>query len=314
MNFDGFCGNAALKQRLGAAFSADKISHCWLLCGPHGSGRHTLARILAAAMQCRSASDVPCGHCTACRKVFADRHPDVITVDDPDHVSVGVGIVRDARADVFERPNEGKRKIYIFPQSLGIPAQNALLKILEEPPDYAAFVLLTESAEAVLPTVRSRSVQLSLSPVPQEEAVDWLKRQYPDRPARELAAAYERSGGFLGQAAELLGSEDSDPLTEAFAACMKSGDRLALLQTLVPLEKYKRDRLMQVLQQWRRLLTESLAVKSGAAAASEQASVIAAGQTAARLLHGAQALQRAVDALNTNAGVGTVIGWLSTEL
>ena len=78
MRFDGFYGNAGLKERLSAAFSGGRVSHSYLLCGPDGSGKHTLARILAAAMQCTGRGETPCGVCPACRKVMDGQHPDVI--------------------------------------------------------------------------------------------------------------------------------------------------------------------------------------------------------------------------------------------
>ena len=90
MRFDGFFGNEALQQRLSASFAAGKVSHCYLIAGPVGSGKRTLATILAAAMQCTGGGDVPCRACTACRKVFSGTHPDVITVDEPEKKTVSV--------------------------------------------------------------------------------------------------------------------------------------------------------------------------------------------------------------------------------
>ena len=111
MRFDGFYGNAGLKERLSAAFSGGRVSHCFLLCGPDGSGKHTLARILAAAMQCTGRGETPCGVCPACRKALSGQHPDVIYVNDPDHKQIAVDVIRRMRADVFIRPNEGRLKI-----------------------------------------------------------------------------------------------------------------------------------------------------------------------------------------------------------
>ena len=200
MRFDGFFGNEALQQRLSASFAAGKVSHCYLIAGPVGSGKRTLATILAAAMQCTGGGDVPCRACTACRKVFSGTHPDVITVDEPEKKTVSVDLVREARADAFIRPNEGRRKIYILPraQDFGPAAQNALLKLLEEPPQYAAFLLLATNPGALLPTIRSRAVQLSLCAVPREAAMQVLRAKFPDRDEATLRAAYDASGGFLG--------------------------------------------------------------------------------------------------------------------
>ena len=131
MDVGGLLGNEAIRARLDAAAAQDRFSHSYLICGPDGSGKHTLAKILAAAMQCTGAGRKPCGRCEGCRKVFEGVHPDVITVNDPAHKTIAVDVIRQMRADVFLRPNEGKRKIYLIEQDMAEPPQNALLKILE---------------------------------------------------------------------------------------------------------------------------------------------------------------------------------------
>lgn len=116
MDVGGLLGNEAIRARLDAAAAQDRFSHSYLICGPDGSGKHTLAKILAAAMQCTGAGRKPCGRCEGCRKVFEGVHPDVITVNDPAHKTIAVDVIRQMRADVFLRPNEGKRKIYLIEQ------------------------------------------------------------------------------------------------------------------------------------------------------------------------------------------------------
>lgn len=141
MEFPGFLGNDQLKASLSAAVDRQRAAHFYLLSGPSGAGKRTLARLLAAALLCRDPHRRPCGRCGPCRKVLAGTHPDFITVDDPDRKTVSVETVRRAREDLFIRPNEGDRKIYYVPraQDLGLPGQNALLKVLEEPPPMACF-------------------------------------------------------------------------------------------------------------------------------------------------------------------------------
>lgn len=260
MDFGGFLGNDALKSRLQASFRQRKTSHCYLLCGPEGSGRHTLARLMAAAFECQRENDPGCGVCPACRKVLTNQHPDVITVDDTEHKNVAVDIVRQARSDVFIRPNEGRKKVYILPrgQDLGEASQNALLKILEEPPDYAVFLILTTSAETLLPTIRSRAVQLQLSPLAPDEALPELERRFPEKSGEELRQALEQAEGFLGPACESLRGELVSPQALELARAFAERDTWGLLQTLVPMEKAGRGQLTQVLSQTRRLLCLAL--------------------------------------------------------
>ena len=131
MGFELLLGNERLRQNLDSSLQKGHISHFYLISGPVGSGKHTLARLLAAAILCTNRRK-PCLGCEACRKVMASTHPDFITIDDPEKKTVPVDLIRQARNDIYIRPNEAEHKIYLFPraQDMGIPSQNALLKVL----------------------------------------------------------------------------------------------------------------------------------------------------------------------------------------
>lgn len=316
MDFGGFLGNDALKSRLQASFRQKKTSHCYLLCGPEGSGRHTLARLMAAAFECQRENDPGCGVCPACRKVLTDQHPDVITVDDTEHKNVAVDIVRQARSDVFIRPNEGRKKVYILPrgQDLGEASQNALLKILEEPPTYAVFLLLTTSAETLLPTIRSRAVQLQLAPLAPDEALPELRKRFPEKREDELRQALEQAEGFLGPACESLRGELVSPQALALAMAFAERDTWALLQTLVPMEKAGRGQLTEVFTQTRRLLCLALRARAGALSPDKTAQTLLRGRTGAEIFAAAELLRQTADDLAGNVGVGAVVGELCVKL
>jgi DNA polymerase-3 subunit delta' len=312
MGFEGLLGNNRLKENLINSLSKGRISHFYLLSGPEGSGKHTLARLLTAAILCREA-DWPCGKCNSCRKVLDANHPDVITVDDPEHKTVAVRIVREAREDVFIRPNEADYKIYLFPQELGIEGQNALLKILEEPPQYGVFILLTDNPDKLLPTVRSRCTELALQALPPEILCPALAREFPEAAREDLEAAAVRSGGFLGQAMELL-REESQPQMEAFVKAFGGRDALALTQMLAPMEKWKRDQLVPVLEGWVGLLENALANRAGLPATSAQVRMLAAQRSSQELMNGLRSLKKARLLALGNVSCGAVCGWLQWEL
>ena len=316
MRFREFIGNDAVRMRLSGAFEGGRVSHCMLLSGPEGSGKHTLARIIAAAMVCTGGPEIPCGLCPACRKVFSGVHPDVITVDDADHKTVSVELVRRMSADVYIRPNEAGRKVYVIPraQDLTEPAQNALLKILEEPPAYGTFLLLTTNAGRILPTIRSRCAELALGPVEKHEALAFLKARYPQAKPQELEDAFRRSGGFLGQAMRAMESDDLLPQAAAFAESYAAGDAFGVLQALVPLEKTKREQLIRILGQIRQWIVRSLEARSTPSARTPETDRLLAVRTGSELFAAAAALQTAIEDLELNASTGAVIGWLTAKL
>ena len=192
MEFTELLGNEQLKQRLAGMLRQRKTSHCYLIAGPDGSGKHTLAALLAAALQCTGPGEAPCRRCPQCRKALGGIHPDVVFVDDETKKTLPVDLIRRVCADVFIRPNEGAHKVYVFPHAEKLTPidQNTLLKVLEEPPAYAVFLLLAPNPGLLLPTVRSRCAALQLAPLPEDVLLGALRRRCPGRDE----ADYRRAG------------------------------------------------------------------------------------------------------------------------
>jgi len=173
MPLSSLAGNRALKEQLLPRLSGGALGHALILSGPAGSGKRTLAAILARAMVCDRPGTKPCGSCPACKKALAGIHPDIITVAPLEEgKQITVDQVRQMRADAHIRPNEAPRKVYILERAdeMKDSAQNAMLKLLEEGPAYAAFLLLAENPGSLLPTVRSRCETLALIPASQDPA------------------------------------------------------------------------------------------------------------------------------------------------
>ena len=164
MSLMGLPENDPAAARIREAATRGTLSHALLFTG--SGPRLAAARFAAAALECTAEGSRPCGVCAACRKVAEDIHPDVITVRDPEHKNIAVDVVRQVRSDAYIRPNEGQRKVYLFPDCalLTEQDQNVLLKIVEEGPPYAAFLFCAENGAAVLQTLRSRCVELKLRP------------------------------------------------------------------------------------------------------------------------------------------------------
>lgn len=313
MGFDSLLGNERLKENLRMSVGRGRISHFYLISGPAGSGKRTLARLLAAAILCQE-QNKPCLACNACRKVMGVTHPDCITIEDPEHKTVAVKIVRDARADMYIMPNESNRKIYIFPQELGIEGQNALLKILEEPPEYGVFILLSDNPEKLLPTVRSRCTELSLQALPENVLRQALKGEFFDADEEGLSAAISRSGGYLGQAKALLSVGAVSPQTEAFVRSFAGRDPVEMLQVLVPMEKWKRDQAIPEWQVWLQLLSDALTCHAGQKATSPLARQLSESRSAGELMHAVETLQKIIEYAQGNISVAAICGYLQWTL
>ena len=194
-------------------------------------------------------------------------HPDINVIGD-DGGDISVARVRALRSDAYIRPNEAGRKVYILENAhtMNASAQNAMLKLLEEGPPYAAFLLLTDNAAALLRTVRSRCETLTLSPVTQAQAEEWLSRRYPDRAREDIVRAARRCEGLLGRAVEEL-EDAGDAGGQARAAApeliarLSAGDELAWMEFCVSLEKWDRDSLAALFAEGVLLLRHALVIR-----------------------------------------------------
>lgn len=267
--------------RLRAAAKNGALSHALIF---SGSGeRVNAARYAAAAMECTGAQK-PCLACPACRKVMQDIHPDVTFVRDLEHKELSIDTVRAMRADAFIRPNEGARKIYIFEDCTVLTEkdQNVLLKLVEEGPAYAAFFFCVENPAALLQTIRSRCVEVKLSPTIEEGGV-------PDERALELARLIAR------------GSRAS------------RASFLARLET----QKLSRDDLAVLFEDTRLLLADALLSLYGAsprAEAAESAQLLVSRLTKSQILGTIDLLQAYRSHCGYNVGVGPTLGGFAVEL
>ena len=206
MEFPGFLGNESVKEGLRAAFAAGRFPHAVIFQGERGCGKKTLAGLTAQALVCRDKPRAPCGQCPSCLRAQAGSHPDIRRFQGSGASgSLSVEAGREMLEDAYRMPEEADYNVYIVdfgPRTLPA-AQNTLLKLVEEPPKGAVFLMLCPSAGAVLPTIRSRSQMFTLRPPAVEDAARWLKEHRPeagDR-AEELARL---CGGNLGRMLEEL--------------------------------------------------------------------------------------------------------------
>jgi DNA polymerase-3 subunit delta' len=239
MGFSEFYGNQEVVRRLREMLAHDRFPHAVILAGPQGAGKYTLALMLARAMNCLNPpSPQPgglpdfCGRCENCRRIaeaadldarFAEAveareglrdadkretrilvqtHPDVVVIPpDPPQMMIKVDQVRHVNETIHYKPAEARRRVFIFTAAAFMKeAANALLKTLEEPPEYAVIFLLARSPGELLPTTRSRSAIFTLSPLAVEELEEYLAKHRPQWNARQRQLVARLSAGGVGRA------------------------------------------------------------------------------------------------------------------
>ena len=242
MRWDSFAGNAAVKSQLAAECDAGRFPHALLIEGAPGSGRRTLAHIIARAALCRDSdpSARPCGTCTACQKAV----PPDLTELGGDGAAIPVDTIRWLRDEAYLMPNESAYRVMILvgADNMRHEAQNALLKILEEPPAHVIFILTCDSRTAMLQTIQSRCVCLSLTPTTWEEAAPILRERLPRADEEELQRAHGLFGGCIGQVIDGVSEGTFRQVLEMvpqMAAAIVAPTEVELLQLTAPMEKEK---------------------------------------------------------------------------
>lgn len=208
--FNSIIGRAEVKKQLEAAVFTDRLANSYIISGEPGSGKKYIAKLFAMAVHCEHSEIRPCMECRSCRMALSGNHPDIIYITHEKPGSIGVDEVRKQLVeDVDIRPYCSKRKIYIVPDAskMTVQAQNALLKTLEQPPEYCVILLLSDNDDALLPTIRSRCVRINTGLLSDEEIREYLITEMlvPDYEAR-LEAAFAQ--GNIGTARNIANAGD----------------------------------------------------------------------------------------------------------
>jgi len=204
---DFILGNEKIRHHLRESIIKQSISHAYILAGDNGIGKSKIAREFAMELICEKHKG--CGECPACRQFLADAYPDFFYMDAEGKESIGIDRIRENIVnDVSIRPYHGKVKIYIIDEAdkMTVGAQNALLKTIEEPPEYVVILLLVRNMSLLLETIRSRCIKLLLSAVSNDRIKSWLVEKGTSEDVAAVVASY--SNGAPGIAKVMAESED----------------------------------------------------------------------------------------------------------
>ena len=245
-NFTDIIGQEQIKEHLRGALSTGKVSHAYIINGERNSGKEFIARVFAMALQCEKGGVEPCGECHSCKQALSKNQPDIIYVSHEKPGTIGVEDIRtQINADISVKPYSSPRKIYIMNEGelMTVQAQNALLKTLEEPPEYAVILILTTQVEALLPTIISRCVVLNMKPVSDALVKKYLMEELavPDYKAN-ICVAFAR--GNIGKAKLLASSEEFEKVKDEALTLVKYINDMEIneiVKAITKIKEYKFD-------------------------------------------------------------------------
>lgn len=236
--------------------------------GERGVGAKECARLFASALVCKNPSSAPCGVCNACIMAKAESHPDIYELSPVDGKrNISVDQIRSIVTDAYTKPYESGKKVYIiaYGDDMNEQAQNAFLKVLEEPPEYAVFVILAENNESLLQTIRSRCTSIRFNPVADKKVEEYIKKNYPES-IEKTDFLVQYAGGVVGDIEKILNTENFVPLRRESMeklSYLLSGRKLDAYQVAEFLEENKDDADL-VLRFWLGFLRDMLLISQGA--------------------------------------------------
>ncbi len=244
--FSDIVGQEQLKEHLQKAISTDKVSHAYIINGERSSGKEFIAKIFAMTLQCERHGTDPCGECHSCKQALSGNQPDIIYISHEKPNSIGVEDIRtQINNDISIKPYSSPRKIYIMNEGekMTAQAQNALLKTLEEPPEYAVILILAANVDTLLPTIISRCVVLNMKPVPDKLVKNFLmtQLQVPDYKAN-ICVAFAR--GNIGKAKMLASSEEFEKVKDEAITLVKYINEMEtneIVKAIKKISEYKFD-------------------------------------------------------------------------
>jgi DNA polymerase-3 subunit delta' len=334
--FRTIVGHRRIVSLLSRAAVRNTVPPSLLLAGPDGVGKRRVAMALAETLNCPTPIATAqiehdaCGECASCRRIARGMHPDVLVVEPGDMGSIKIDTVREVIDRAQYRPFEGRRRVVVIDDADALmpAAQNALLKILEEPPSSSVFALVSAMPDALLPTVRSRCPRLRFGPLAPAEIAEVLKRDhdYTEAEARVVAADAE---GSLGRALEAASADlaearaNAQRLLEGTARVTDPVKRIDLVKDLVgkgPAVS-ERDQLAVCLRALSSLLRDLgiLSTRADArmlanADVQDELSRLTPAFDSARSMRAFAAVDQALGALERNASPKVVADWLVLQL
>lgn len=322
--FSDLIGNEEIKSSLGNAILSSQFLHAYIIEGPLGTGKHTIARLASASILCknRGRGKLPCGACDTCLKILSDNCADVRFFD-----AFKIDEVRKIKENLYDSATECEYKIYILNDAhkMNIKAQNALLISLEEPPPHVLFFLLTTDSSYLLETIRSRAQILRTKPLDSDTIYNYVRKNCKssvgDDALKEIIVA---SGGSLGYVIDMLDEKKSQALSKdreraKSLVCAYLNDNSESISFITSLFFLQRDKLKELLSMCAVAVRDLALVKKYRGVSLcfftsvEEAIDLASKHSVSKLLRLYEAIDEAIEDLNANASVSNTLVSILTK-
>ena len=314
MRFKYFLGNEKIKEQISALLDTGRLPHAVILEGEQGMGKHVLAREIAAALVCRS-EEKPCYICSQCKKAVSHIHPDIFEYTPEGGArSFHKEMIQKVIDDTCMSPNEAPFKVYILANAhlMSESAQNAILKILEEPPSYVRFILTVDNKSALLQTVLSRSVVFTLEGVNEKIGAEYITEHDSDADYDRARQALSMFNGNIGRAMESLKDGKAAALNSLcidICTSLVKDNEYELLKVCSAFQK-DRQGILDACSLLRRMFRDALLVDSGAQLLSSNrktAEMLACELTRSQLLKLTETVGEVYKLTNSNANNALII-------
>lgn len=309
-----FYGRQPARRLLERSLQTGTVSHAYLLYGQEGLGKKTLARWFAQSLVCERGG-VGCGQCVGCKKAQKGIHPDIVEVrPQGKQKNIPVDSIRSVIKEAYVLPNESSRRVFLIEQAqfLQLPAANALLKLLEEPPKHVVILLTCSSRTGVLPTISSRCLPLEVYPVSEQECRQALEEMLTQIDRETIYTACALSEGNIGLAAAYAGGEQGKQIlhySSEMEAALAKRKEFAFLCALAPLEENS-----ELAEPVLRCFSSRLRIALRQRVCGQIVSPLAQGYSARALMKMAEAVQKTHLRLLSNANVRIALTRFSAEL
>lgn len=321
-NFFVSKSNEPICNTLNRNVKFNHLCHSYLFFGDEGIGKFSIAIKFAAAILCKNPIDgTPCYTCTSCKKILSDNHPDLTVIEGTGASnSIHIETIRAIRGDAYLQPNESVYKVFVIKnvEEMSISAFNSLLKVLEEPPKSALFILTTKNKNSLPETIVSRCISFALYPFSNEEISNAILNLQENFESEQIENAVMQSNGIIGRAMNSLFTNDNAlEIKNAIIDGLLNHNEYAILKSFNDIKKDKflmTELLQELTIVMRNVLLQKVSPSTASFKLNSKQNILANQLTVKKVEEITAILQEASEKMSTNINIPLLANWLCEQL